>query len=148
MSCNQSCWVKAVADRLSDAHLLLVVWVSHGIQLCNVQIFFLFQVICRIARDLWVQKHAWGKFYHFMEMAIPSIHSSRDLRSTLSRSSCHYHPFVKQPVQQHFGLAMSLLLRHFFISLYHLYQEKCFENKDQKYLSDIVPHPGEDEEKN
>lgn len=104
LSGNQSCWVKAVADRLSDAHLSLVVRVSLGSRLCSVQIFFFFQVICRIARDLWVQKQAWGKCYHFMEMAIPSIHSSGDLSSTLSRSSCHYNPFVKQSFQQRFWI--------------------------------------------
>lgn len=29
-------------------------------------------------------KHAWSKFHHFMEMAIPSIHSSGDLSCMIS----------------------------------------------------------------
>lgn len=101
---------------LTACVMLICHFSSHGVQLYNMEIFFFFPVISWIAWDLWVQKtnkpHAWSKFHHFMEMAIPSIHSCRDLSSTLSPSSCHYNPFVKPSFQQPFGSSPSVFL-HF-----------------------------------
>lgn len=121
LSGNQSCWAKAVGDRLCNAHLSLV-WFSHGSQMWNVQMLFFFLLFSSCLKDLsFVEKHTWGKFHHFMVMATASIRSPGDLCSIHPFSCCHYNPFVKHssPAASFIGSASAskTLLQFTFISV-------------------------------
>lgn len=93
LSGNQSCWVEAAAYRRPDARLSLAAVFTWY----NVEIFSLVSSCLRDCTRFVGTKNTPGEnSITLWKWIFPWSHSSGDLSSMLSWSSCHYNPPVKQ----------------------------------------------------